>query len=170
MQQRDLSINLRLKNLCEFFGIKICAEFDEKNHAEVLAEIFCEMYDADFTADKKNQLAATYRVNRENILNQLRENFSTVLENYFVNEFFMRLYPCAFSGDEKFNCRVFVTVYRAIEFAAVLTAISRSQMTLEDFLELLCALNDKLDHSKGGLTAIKKFAASEKNFYLMIER
>ena len=28
LQRRDLSINARLKNLCEFFGIKICADFD----------------------------------------------------------------------------------------------------------------------------------------------
>ena len=170
LQRRDLSINERLKSLCEFFGEKISANFDESAHAATLAEIFGAMYDANFTADKKNQLAATYLANRKDILNQLRENFSTVLENYLVNEFFMRNYPCAFRGDEKFNCRVFVTVYRAIEFAAVLTAISKARLTLEDFLELLCALNDKLDHSKGGMDAIKTFAASEENFYIMIER
>ena len=150
--------------------MKICADFDERNHAATLAEIFGEMYDARLTAAKKNQLAATYLIHREDILTQLRGNFSTVLENYLVNEFFMRLYPCAFRGDEKFNCRVFVTVYRAIEFAAVLTAIAKARLTLEDFLEMLCALNDKLDHSKGGMNAIKTFAASEENFYLMIER
>ncbi|MBR4905105.1 MAG: flagellin lysine-N-methylase [Selenomonadaceae bacterium] len=170
LQRRDLSINERLENFCEFFGEKISADFDEKNHATTLAEIFGEMYDAHLTADKKKQLVEIYLANRKDILNQLRENFSTVLENYLVNEFFMRLYPYAFRGDEKFNCRVFVTVYRAIEFAAVLTAIAKARLTLEDFLELLCALNDKLDHSKGGMNAIKTFAASEENFYLMIER
>lgn len=170
LQRRDLSINERLKNLCEFFGEKISADFDEENHATTLVEIFGGMYDANLSAGKKNQLAATYRVNRKEILNQLRGNFSIVLENYLVNEFFMRCYPCAFKGDEKFNCRVFITVYRAIEFAAVLTTISRSRLMLEDFLELLCALNDKLDHGKGGMNAIKTFAASEENFYLMIER
>lgn len=170
LQRRELSINERLENLCEFFGEKISADFDELNHALTLAEIFGEMYDAKLTADKKNQLAETYLLNRKNILAQLRGNFSIVLENYLVNEFFMRCYPSAFKGDEAFNCRVFVTTYRAIEFAAVLTAISKRQLNIEDFLEMLCALNDKLDHSKGGMTAIKNFAASEENFYLMIER
>ncbi len=169
LQRRDLPINARLKNLCEFFGIKICAEFDEVNHAAALAEIFSEMYAANLTAAKKNQLAATYRANRRDILNQLRVNFSTVLENYLVNEFFMRCYPNAFIGGEAFNCRVFVTAYRAIEFAAVLTAISRARLTLEDFLEMLCALSDKLDHSKGSMNAIKTFAAQEENFHLMVE-
>ncbi len=174
LQRRDLSINERLRNLCEYFGEKISVpvDFDAENHAATLAEIFGEMYDANLTVGKKNQLAATYQANRENILIQLRGNFSDVLENYLVNEFFMRCYPCAFVGDEKFNCRVFVTAYRALEFAAVLTTISRTHLTLEDFLELLCAVNDKLDHSKGGMEAIKNFAAlhdAEIFYSIMIE-
>jgi len=80
------------------------------------------------------------------------------LENYLVNEFVMRLYPCAFTGDAQFNIRVFVTAWRVIEFAAVLTTVSRRRLELEDLLELLCSLNDKLDHSRGGMTAIKTFA------------
>ena len=175
LQRRDLSINRRLEELCKFFGEKISVpvEFDAENHAAALAEIFGEMYDANLTVDKKNQLAESYLLHRKNILNQLRGNFSTILENYLVNEFFMRNYPCAFAGDEAFNCRVFVTTYRAIEFAAVLTTISKRRLTLEDFLEMLCALNDKLDHSRGGMTAIKNFAAlhdAEVFYSMMIER
>ena len=159
LQRRELSINRRLENLCEFFGEKYSADFDEENHTAALVEIFGQMYDAEFTDAKKFQLAETYRANRKNILAQLRGNFSTVLENYLVNEFVMRCYPCAFAGDERFNCRVFITTYRAIEFAAVLMTISRAQLTLEDFLEMLCSLSDKLDHSSGGMKAIKNFSA-----------
>ncbi len=169
LQRRDLSINARLKNLCEFFGEKISVDFDEENHAATLIEIFGETYGANLDGDKKNRLIETYRANRKKILEQLRGNFSVVLENYLVNEFFMRCYPCAFTGGEKFNCRVFVTVYRLIEFAAVLAALSRARLTLEDFLEMICALNDKLDHGRGGMEAIKNFAAQEEKFYLMIE-
>ncbi len=173
LQRRELSINERLKNLCDFFGENFSTNFDAINHALALAEIFGKTYDAELTADKKVQLAETYLVHRESILAQLRGNFATVLENYLVNEFFMRCYPCAFTGSEAFNCRVFVTTYRAIEFATVLTTISKARLTVENFLEMLCALNDKLDHSKGGMTAIKNFAASHagENFYsMMIER
>ena len=173
LQRRELSINERLKNLCEFFGEKSSADFNAANHALTLAEIFGQMYDANLTADKKAQFVEIYRAQGKNILAQLRGNFATVLENYLVNEFVMRCYPCAFAGDERFNIRVFVTTYRAIEFAAVLTTISRSRLTLEDFLEMLCALNDKLDHGKGGMTAIKTFAAEHagENFYsMMIDR
>ena len=106
-------------------------------------------------------------------MTQLRENFSAVLENYLVNEFVMRCYPCAFTGDEAFNVRVFVTTWRAVEFATVLMTISKRRLTVEDLLELLCALSDKLDHSRGGMTAIKNFAElhdAEVFYSMMIDR
>ena len=161
LQRRELSLNLRLKNLCEFFGEKIVApvEFDVESHAAALAEIFAEMYETDLSLEKKSRLIETYLDYRENILPQLHETFSDVSENYLVNEWLMRCYPCAFTGDDKFNVRIFVTAWRAVEFAAVLTTISRGQLDLEDFLEMLCSLNDKLDHSCGGMEAIKTFAA-----------
>lgn len=174
LQRRDLTINQRLRELCEFFGEKISVpvDFDALNHAVALAEIFGEMYDVDLTLSKKNQLVETYLVHRGNLLAQLRGNFAILLENYLVNEFIMRCYPCAFTGDAAFNCRVFVTAYRSIEFAAVLTAIAKRRMIVEDFLELLCALNDKLDHSKGGMNSIKNFAElhdTEVFYSMMIE-
>lgn len=175
LQRRQLSINERLQELCEFFGEKISVpvDFDALNHAAALAEIFGEMYDANLTINKKNQLAETYLTHRKNILAQLRGSFVVVLENYLVNEFIMRCYPNAFAGDAAFNSRVFVTAYRVVEFAAVLTTISKRRLNVEDFLELLCVLNDKLDHSKGGMTAIKNFAElhdAEVFYSMMLER
>lgn len=175
LQRRDLSLNQRLENLCKFFGEKITVpvDFDEETHTAALVEIFGETYGANLTIDKKNQFAKVYREHRKNILPQLRKKFSVVLENYLVNEFFMRCYPAAFTGDDAFNCRVFVTTYRALEFAAVLTAISKRHLTLKDFFELLCALNDKFDHSRDGMKEIKNFAklnAAEVFYSMMIER
>lgn len=171
LQRRELSINERLRELCEFFGEKISihVEFDAESNAAALVEIFGEMYDANLSVGKKNRLVEIYLTSRAEILSSVYRTFGYLAENYLVNEFFMRLYPSAFRGDEKFNCRVFVTVYRAIEFAAVLTAIAKARLTLEDFLEMLCALSDKLDHSKGGMNAIKTFAEREENFSMMIE-
>lgn len=159
LQRRDMSINRRLKRLCEFFGEKsVPVEFDIESNAAALAEIFGETYDANLTVDRKTRLVENYLAAREIVLPQLREYFSIVAENWLVNEFVMRLYPCAFVGDDKFNCRVFVTSFRLAEFAAVLTALARGRLTVESFLEMLCALSDKLAHSVGGMDAIKTFA------------
>ena len=161
LQRRELSINRRLQILCEFFGEKspVPVDFDAQSNAAALAEIFGETYDAGLTVDKKTRLIESYLVARKNVLRQMYENFSTVAENWLVNEFVMRLYPCAFVGDDSFNCRVFVTSFRLAEFAAVLTALARGRLTVEILLEMLCALDDKLAHSTGGMEAIKTFAA-----------
>ena len=171
LQRRDLSLNARLETLCAFFDVKGSSDFDEANHALTLAEIFNATYDANMSSEKIQRLATIYLTQRGNVLSELRGHFATVLENYLVNEFVMRCYPCAFAGDERFNCRVFVTVYRAVEFAAVLTAIAKERLNAEDFTEMLCALSDKLDHGRGGMDAIKAFAARAEDFYsTMIER
>ena len=174
LQRRELSINERLKELCEFFGEKISVpvEFDAASNAAALVEIFGEMYSANLSVGKKNRLVEIYLTSRAEILSGVYRAFGHVAENYLVNEFFMRLYPCAFVGDEKFNVRVFVTAWRMVEFATVLRALSQSQLSTEDFLELLCVLSDKLDHSRGGMEAIKKFAAlhdAEIFYALMID-
>jgi len=159
LQRRELPINERLRLLCEHFGEKISAsvEFDAESNAAALVEIFDEMYDANLTVEKKSRLIETFLSVREEIL-PLLKSFEPIAENYLVNEFFMRLYPCAFPGGERFNVRVFVTAWRAIEFAVILTAVSKSRLTVEDFLELLCFISDKFDHSRGGMSAIKNFA------------
>lgn len=159
LQRRELSINRRLKLLCKFFGeTSMPVEFDAQSNAAALAEIFGETYDANLTVDKKSRLVESFLAARETVLSQIREKFSTVIENYLVNEFVMRCYPCAFKGDDKVNCRVFVTAFKLAEFAAVLTALARGRLPVEIFLDMLCALSDKLDHSQGGMDAIKNFA------------
>ncbi|MBQ7454365.1 MAG: flagellin lysine-N-methylase [Selenomonadaceae bacterium] len=174
LQRRDLTINERLRRLCEHFGEKISVpvDFDEVGNSSALAEIFSETYDANLPVAKKNKLAEIFLFARKNILRQLYETFAPVLENYLVNEFFLRLYPCAFVGDKKFNVRVFVTAYRALEFAAILTTLSRKHLDIEKFFELICFLSDKFDHSRGGMNAIKNFAElhdAEVFYSLMIE-
>lgn len=158
LQRRELSINQRLRKLCEHFGEKSApVEFDAESHAAAVVEIFGETYDANLTVEKKSRLVETYLTAREKILPNL-QTFAPMPENYLVNEFFMRLYPCAFVGDVRLNVRVFVTAWRVAEFAAVLTAVAKSRLTVENFFELLCMLSDKLDHSRGGMSAIRTFA------------
>ena len=87
-----------------------------------------------------------------------------------MNEFFMRCYPCAFEGDEFFNCKIFVTAFKVLQFALVLTTIANKNLEVGEMINLICAVNDMLDHSRGGMDAIKNFAkrADEKIFSAMM--
>ncbi|MBQ7629434.1 MAG: flagellin lysine-N-methylase [Selenomonadaceae bacterium] len=168
LQDRNFSINRRLKKFYEMFGGKISydVEFNLKSHALTLIDIFNKMYGAELNATKEDELRKSYAVCKEKILSAVYENFSYVLENYLVNEFFMRCYPQAFGGGDLLNCKIFLTSYRLIEFALVLTVIAKPRFNLDDMSNLIVSVNDMLDHSHGGMDAIIDFAKScdEKTF------
>ena len=160
MQDRNFSINRRLKNLCELFYKDNLpdAKFNFDKHAQTLTEIFIETYGANLTHQKKKDLRKNYLVNRENLLRQTYENFGNVLENYLVNEFFMRCYPCAYSGGDFHNVKIFVTAYRILEFSIVLSVIAKKKFGVEELIQIIYSVNDMLDHSQGGMDAIINFA------------
>ena len=172
LQDRTLTINQRLKNFYELFGGKISfnVEFNLKNHSLTLVEIFNKMYGAGLNSTKKEDLRQSYALCREKILGAVYENFSNVLENYLVNEFFMRCYPVAFNGDELHNCKIFLSSYRLIEFALVLTVIAHPHLTVNDMANLILSVNDMLDHSHGGMDALIDFVKScdDKTFAAII--
>ncbi len=167
LQDRNFSINKRLKKLCKYFGAETFDNFDAENHAKTLIEIFAEMYNAKLTEQNKKFLRESYLKNRS-----WTSESEIIFENYLVNEFFMRCYPHAFLADDKVNCRIFVTAFKVLQFALILNIIARQSFTAEDLINLICAVSDMLDHSKGGMDAIKNFAlrCDDKNFSdLMLE-
>ena len=172
LQDRNFSINQRLKNLFEMFYQNTLpdAKFNLDKHTQTLAEIFIETYGANLTRQKQKDLRKNYMLNRENILRQTYENFGNVFENYLVNEFFMRCYPCAYSGGEFHNVKIFITAYRLLEFSLVLTTIAKKNIGVEDLTTLIYSVNDTLDHSQGGMDAIINFAnaCNAENFMIQM--
>ena len=162
LQDRNFTINQRLKNFYELLGGKILSnvEFNLKNHSLTIVDIFNKMYGANLNERRKDELRGNYLRYRGKILNDVQENFSNVLENYLVNEFFMRCYPNAFGGGDLHNAKIFITGYRLIEFALVLAVISKSKMTVGDMATLIISVNDTLDHNHGGMDAIINFVKS----------
>ena len=164
LQDRQFSINERLLRLClllqdEQFAGKINPTFNLTRHAELMIDIFAKMYDVDLTEEKAANLKGIWSKYHQVILQRLIDNYAHIFENWLVNESFMRCYPFAFKGGLWKNCKIFVTSYKFVEFAIVLTAISKNGfVTVEEFLAMLDAVNEKLDHSRGGMKAICDFA------------
>ena len=164
LQERDLTINQRLKKLCGKFAPEPLpeVEFDAEAHAELIVEIFDSTYGAGLSDRDKVNLRRNYESYRAEILNRVRGEFGYVLENYLVNEFFVRCYPSAFGGGEFHNCKIFVAGYRTLEFAITLTVIAKIsaglQVKLSDVTTLIYSVNDTLDHSRGGMDALVEFA------------
>ena len=169
LQDRNLSLNGRLLKLCLLLNdddnLNIERNFDINEHAKVMIDIFSEMYAAEMSEQKKINLRSVYIKYNDIILTRLMENYSHIFENYLVNEFFMRCYPYAFEGDLWRNCKIFTTGYKAMEFAITLTAISKNGFVTEnEFLNMIDAVNEKLDHNKGGMKTILEFANKVNDF------
>ena len=169
LQDRRCSINERLLRLCillqdEPFVGNMNLTFDIDSHIKVMIDIFSKMYDANMSEEKKAQFTKIYIEYNKIILQRLLENYAHIFENYLVNEFFMRCYPFAFEGGLWENCRIFITGYKVMEFALILTAISKNGfVTAEEFLTMIEAVNEKLDHNRDGMRAIIDFAKSTMN-------
>ena len=177
LQKRQMPINERLIWLClllqdEKFVGKIDLAFDINRHADIMIEIFSKMYDDNMSIEKKEKLKQIYVNYNEVILSRLMENYSHIFENYLVNEFFMRCYPFAFEGGLWKNCKIFITAYKVMEFAITLTVIAKNGfVTTEEFLNMINAVNEKLDHNRIGMKAIIDFsenAGDLQNFSKMI--
>lgn len=162
LQDRNFSINQRLKNLCEIFYQNNLpdAKFNLDKHAQTLTEIFIETYGANLTRQQKKDLRKNYFLNCIESLAQIDKKFGNVIENYLVNEFFMRCYPCAYSGGEFHNVKIFVTAFRILEFSLVLNVIAKKNLSAEEIIQVIYSVNDMLDHSQGGMDAIINFAKS----------
>ncbi len=158
LQDRNLPVNQRLKKLCAMFENLPEYEFDIERHTAALIDVFANTYSANLSQNKKLELRKNYLTYRDEILNKTYNVFGHMLENYLVNEFFMRCYPCAFSGGEFHNIKIFVTGFKVLEFALVLTIIAKRKLNIDEVTTLIYSVNDMLDHSRGGMDAIIDFA------------
>ena len=159
LQDRQLDFDERLMRLSLLLrdesDNKVKPKFDLDRHAEIMIDIFDEMYDAGLTEEKKVNLKRVYLAHSRTILQRLQESYHHSFENYLVNEFFMRCYPFAFEGGLQRNCKIFTTAWKAVEFALVLTAISKNgYIGVEEFLTMIDAVSEKLDHNRDGMKAI----------------
>ena len=170
LQERHFDFNERLFRLCLFLqdkplDSKININFDINRHVEIMINIFSKIYNVELSEEKVTNLKNMWIKYHKIILQRLMINYAHIFENYLVNEFFMRCYPFAFKGDLWKNCRIFITSYKFVEFALVLTAISKNGfVTVEEFLTMIDAVNEKLDHSRGGMKSICDFVEEVCNF------
>lgn len=162
LQDKSYSLDERLLNLCRTMNeeeLTIETRFDVEKYSSMMIEIFSEMYEAKMNEEKKVSLKKIFITYGEIILKRLLESYSYIFENYMVNEFYMRCYPIAFKGGLQYNTKIFVTSYKVMEFAMILMAISKNGfISEEEILMMINAVNEKMDHNRQGMKAIKNFA------------
>lgn len=161
LQARSLPIDRRLENVCRLIFDQSVEQknlFDVERHTDIMIDIFDRMYAAEMSADKKARLKKIYLEHRAEVRSMLP---TVVIENYLVNEFFMRCYPFSRDGDRRLACKMFVIGFKAPEFALILAAIAKgNRFGVDDILTTINAINERLDHNRDGMRAVRDSARS----------
>lgn len=80
-----------------------------------------------------------------------------VLENYFVNEYFSTLYPCAVTGSFLLNARCFISLYCMLELFLISLLAEKKHLEEEDFLFAIRWLAVRVKHFVGYLPILSEF-------------
>ena len=191
LQATDFSLDRRLYLLLDFFSqldkyrdafvdelktldsnLNEGFSFDEKvlsgktrfnliAHMDFMTEIFNQLYNFPDDDLHRNAMKATFIDARRNFLPELINRYSQPLENFLVNEFFMRLYPFTFKinkrPDEQFliNGEILAVVFKCVILVMAMTYISRrGNFTDDDFLLMANRTIERIDHNRSGINMI----------------
>ena len=118
-------------------------KFNDVEFMRLILETFENLYGGDsiyLAEDQKliDAFAETFHITQQNSVAQLAKtykdlapvreailkNYSTVFENYLVNEFFMKLYPFSLSYSITDNYGLFLITYKMMELLVISFAVS----------------------------------------------
>ena len=119
---------------------------DKKNFIGALEEVFELIPDKNGLVSIKKAIAnyENFADARETFL----EKYSTVLENYLVNELFINQYPCRFANESiTGNFAIFIIGYKIFELI-MFAATQKGFTSKADLLDMVDWFTEKMDHSK----------------------
>ncbi|MBR2215452.1 MAG: flagellin lysine-N-methylase [Selenomonadaceae bacterium] len=133
----------------------------DRGYVEIMAELYSTIYDRAEWRERIPELLFAYRAGKERYNREVWGSYAHIIENYLVNELWLRLYPFAFNGSFLHNIKIFITGWKVMEFGLRLTAITRpedSPMNRKDTTALIGKLASSLDHNKKGMGTIRRYA------------
>ena len=160
LRDKNFPLSERMMNLFLNYAGKdfVQKKFNPGKQAEIMIELFDKIYDSGFDSGKKAEIKNIYLYMQPKLYKELQKNFAGALENYAVDNFFMRSYPHAFTGNKLHNIKIFVTEFKILEFTLIIKSIAKFPVTKEDFIETVYSVTDKLDHSRRAIDVVLKFA------------
>ena len=135
----------------------------EKNNAQTYLNYLVVMLE--IKLDKDGTASVTELVDCYNKHSQERskflEKFSTIFENYLIQEFFYGLCPWRVEGSIILNYIVFLITYKILELIAVSMSVVKETIVEDDIINLIIWYVEKLDHGQHYINPIAK--GMEKN-------
>ncbi len=152
----DIPKWLELEETGDFSRLEIPEySFSAEKHISHMAGLFSNLYKMEMTEEKLNALKGIYLGNMHMVLSVIWAKYGMQIENYMVNEFFLRFYPFAYIGSFMRNIKLFVTGWKLAELSLFLTVVSNhGSLEEEQFMQVLDRIAERLDHSRDGMVFI----------------
>jgi len=110
----------------------------------------------ELTEGKILSLQKCYEEAADTFLPELMRLYGDAMENYLVNEFFLRLYPFAFSGSLLYNGKIFIIGCKLVELSLILAAFAHGgNLRKKEFLQCIARISERLDHNSTGMTVLR---------------
>lgn len=132
--------------------------FRRRLHVEKMMELYHGLYGSPSQEQRREELLAVYCRGEEAFRREVLGRRGLSLENYLVNEFFMRFYPFAYGDSLGRNARIFILAWKMVEFGLRMLA---AQQPLDDerFLLGMDRLTERIDHHRNGMKTVREMAA-----------
>ncbi len=112
-----------------------------------MSMLLSDLYERPYSEEKASKLAEALLPFLP-LYEQNLQEYSYLLENYLVNEFFLRLYPFAFKGSFADNFRMLDLRFHIMEFSMlVMVSAKKRLLTQAQMLELVDRAVELLDHN-----------------------
>lgn len=127
-----------------------------------MASLVAAIYEAEdnFPAARIDELAHRLEAYEARVEASLHGRLGHILENFAVNELFLRLYPFACAGGFPANFRLFALRFRIAEFTLLLSA-AKGDTEEADALSMLGCITEKLDHNRFANELLKRHARED---------
>jgi len=123
-------------------------------YMRLMMELYHEIYGSPTDEARLSELIRVYAQNDAAFVRDVLTGRQLALENYLVNEFFLRFYPFAYQGSLSENVRVFIMAWQVTEFGLRMMA-AQEPLNLERLVLCISRLSDRLDHSKKTAEALQ---------------
>ena len=134
-------------------------KFRREEYIRMMMGIYHELYGAPMSEARERDLLAVYENCYPVFAKEFLQRDSHFFENYLVNEFFLRFYPYAFREQDLLegNGRIFLLAWKVVEFALLMMR-AQGPLDPERFLLGIDRMTERLDHNKGGMEAVRRYA------------
>lgn len=161
LREEPLSFSKRLPTVLQVFSGMIEKSVDD----DPLTQEFLSCISRVLLPDNMSQKELALRWDNlyDTYAQEVLGTYGHILENYFVNEYFSALYPCAAVGSFSHNARILAMLYYISELLLLCRSAEKGSISEKDILSILRWLAVRTNHFVGYIAMLSELLNTLEN-------